>query len=83
MSRLEADVTLGVLSLTFLPAGRREDEDDQLSPPQRVGKGSGEEAPRALTFRLRAAWWTSWRAVYCCSASTGLEIPVVDTKSLK
>ena len=36
MSRLEADVTLGVLSLTFLPVGGQEEEDERLSLPQRI-----------------------------------------------
>ena len=83
MSRFEADVTLGVLSLTFFPASGREDDEERLSPPRCTWVGSGEEAPRALTFRLRAAWWMSRRAVYCCSASTGLAMPVIETKSLK
>ena len=36
MSRFEADVTLGVLSLTFLPVGGQEEEDERLSLPQRI-----------------------------------------------
>lgn len=55
MSHLEVDITLGVFSLTFLPTGGQEEEDERLLPLQCVFPMSGDDELRALTLRFRAA----------------------------